>query len=106
MPQVTSTPIKQVTSNTEKSVSVSGYTSVTFDIAGTASSATVSFSIIAGSGKARPVYPTKVSGDLDITQTGLMNEIYNFDVTGITTVVINVTDITGGNVDVYMTGVS
>lgn len=105
MTQVTSKVMSNIKSNTEKLINTLGYRSATFDIAGTATSASVVFEIIAGSGIPRPVYPVKVSGNMDIVEKAAMNEIYNFDVTGITAVIIKVTSITGGYVDVHMTGV-
>lgn len=105
MGQFNSQPIIKATDNYEKTVSVYGYDSVTFDIAGTASSATILFYIIAGSGERRSVNPTRISGDLDIVQSAEMGNVYNFDTTGIASVVISISDVSDGYVNVFMTGV-
>lgn len=105
MPQVRSQPIVGATTDTEKTVGVNGYRSVTFDIDGTASSANVKFYIISGSGNRRAVQPTRMSNGMDIVDTAGVGNIYSFDVTGITSVVVSVSGITGGNVNIWMIGV-
>lgn len=106
MPQVTSKVIDKATTDTERVISVNGYTSVTFDISGTASAADVVFYIIAGSGESRTVGLKRVSGDLDIVDKGTVGAIYSIGTTGISSVKIVISGVTGGNVNVFMTGVS
>ncbi len=97
--------ITNATQDMEKKISVQGYQSATFDISGTATSVDVNFYIIAGSGEKRAVNPTKISGDLDIVEKGTINNVYNFDVTGITSMIVALSSISGGYVNVHMTGV-
>lgn len=82
-----------------KRFDVKGNKTLTVEIFGTATSASVSFKAVGMSGALRDLMGVKVS-DLSSGTSGGMNEIWQFDITGLETVVMDLTAVSGGDVSV------
>jgi hypothetical protein len=78
---------------------VNGFKTLTIEIFGSATSASVAFKATSASGTSRVLTGVKIS-DLSMGTTGAMGDIWQFDVTGLYTVIMDLTAVTGGNVSV------
>lgn len=72
---------------------------LTLEISGTATSATVDFRGHGPSGTARSVFGVRKS-DAEIATSGTMNELWTFEIAGLTSFSVNLSAVAGGNVSV------
>ncbi|NGM81275.1 hypothetical protein G5B47_02480 [Paenibacillus sp. 7124] len=88
-----------VTSTTTSSYTVNNKSKITLEIYGTATSATVNFKAVGPSGTSRAMSGVRIS-DFGVATSGTLGEIWQFDVTGLTSFIVEVASISGGNVSV------
>ena len=84
---------------------VEGYKTLTVEIYGTSVSRTVAFMGVGASGTARAIKGVNLT-DLSLaTSTAGTAELWQFDITGLKSVIMDLTSISGGNVSVKGTAV-
>jgi hypothetical protein len=79
---------------------VAGYKTLTVEIYGTSTSRTVEFKGAGPSGTYGAIMGVRLSDFVTATQTVTSGEIWQFDVTGLTTVIMDLSAVAGGNVSV------
>lgn len=79
---------------------VDGYKTLTVEVYGTAATLTVAFKATGPSGTARTLMGAKLSDLSTGTSSSALGEFWQFDVTGLSTVIMDLTAVTGGNVSV------
>ena len=79
---------------------VGGYKTLAFEIYGTSTSRTVEFKCKSESGTLRSIMGVKVNDFSTATSTNGTGEIWQFDITGLTSIIIDLTAVAGGNVSV------
>jgi hypothetical protein len=93
------TLLNAVTATGTGNVTIGSGKTLTVEIHGTATAASVTFQGTLSSGTASLIMGSR-KADLEIGTSGGLNEIWTFDVTGLETFVANLTSVTGGNVTV------
>ena len=73
---------------------------LTVEIYGTSTSRTISFYAISESGTIRPMMGVRMSDFATATSTTTTGEIWQFDITGLDSVMMDLTAVAGGNVSV------
>lgn len=91
--------IDAATAPTSESFAVGAYKTLTLEIYGTATSVTVEFKGTGPSGAARAIAGVRMS-DFVVGTVGAIGEIWQFDVTGLTTFIADLTAVSGGYVTV------
>lgn len=79
---------------------VGAYKTLTVEIYGTSTTRTVAFIGIGPSGSQRTIMGVKLSDLTTGTSTTGTGELWQFDITGLTTVIMDLTAVAGGNVSV------
>ncbi|WP_211749710.1 hypothetical protein [Paenibacillus sp. Marseille-Q4541] len=75
---------------------VESYKSMTIEIYGTATSATVNFKAVSASGVSRPISGIRIS-DLSLGTSGSINEIWQIDITGLESIAVEIVSLSGGS---------
>lgn len=93
------TPLNAATATGTGSITIGSGKTLTVEIYGTATAASVTFQSTLASGTASLIMGSRKS-DLELGTAGTLGEVWTFDVTGLETFIANLTSVTGGNVTV------
>jgi hypothetical protein len=97
---VSFTLVNAATSTTTGTYSINGKSSITIEIYGAATSATVDFKCVSESGAQIPISGYRVS-DFEIGTSGGMNEVWTFTNTeNLVSFIVSLSSVTGGNVSI------
>ena len=81
-------------------LTVGGHKTLTVEITGTSTSRTIAFQGAGPSGTYRAIAGVRLADLAVATTTSVSDAIWQFDVTGLVTVIMNLTEVSGGNVTV------